>query len=114
MNETGVASFTVWKIPVPWVVNQGQYIAVPVGAEILSVGKQSTEDEDYGWRLVEMVVIWVRCDPTVEETEQRGIVLVETGKAAPAPHIARHVGTVMLYDGTYVLHLFEKIGGQSE
>lgn len=53
------------------------------------------------------VAFWYRCaeNPPMEE---RVLAFVGTGGAAPGPDEAEHIGTVLLHNGSLVLHAFLK------
>ena len=85
---------TIWKFNVGGL---GQTtIEMPRGAEILSVQAQRGE-----------VVMWAAVDERAA-TEVRAFVVVGTGsREGVDEHTCRFIGTVQLYDGDLVLHVFE-------
>jgi len=85
---------TIWKYTFP--KDQSEYeFSMPVGATILSVNVQ------YGF-----ICLWARVDP-MGERETRSFRLVGTGH--PVGSTDAHLGTVLLYDGRLVIHVFERI-----
>lgn len=86
---------TVYKYPIPLI--DVFTLTLPVGAEILHVATQHGDP-----------MLWCRVDET-GETETRQFALVGTGHPAPGPDEARHVGTFLTWEGTYVWHLFERL-----
>lgn len=73
-----------------------QKIKVPKGAEFLCAREQ-----------FERVCVWYRCDPGAEQVECI-VALVQTGDHAPAD--GKYLGTAMLAGGSFVLHVFLKVG----
>lgn len=84
---------TIWKYHLQ--LTRQQCISAPQGAELLYVGEQ------YGH-----VCLWLRCN-TKRPKEERTILICDTGQEAPAQHLSRYIGTVLLHDATQVCHVFE-------
>ena len=83
----------IWKTalkPAPM-----QAVPLPAGAMILSA---ATQDDG--------PCIWYHCDPFAPKIN-RLIYTVPTGGNAP-PDGSRFIGTVLLSDGAFVVHIFEK------
>jgi hypothetical protein len=81
---------TIWK----WTLQPETTIAVPRGAEILTVQAQHNEPQ-----------IWMLVDPNAE-TEERTFQIHGTGHDIPdAP--GKYIGTFQLRGGALVLHAFE-------
>lgn len=91
---------TIWKYPIT--LEQFQDIEIPAGAEILSLHKQGSrqEDEIYIWCLVE----------TDNPLETRHFMFVATGNAITCEE-CNYIGTLWLMSGSYVLHLLELLKG---
>lgn len=71
-----------------------QTITLPVGAQILSVQLQNLG-----------MMLWALVDPESKKTEERSICIYGTGHAIY--HDVRHISTLLINDGTLVLHVFE-------
>ena len=86
-------ALSVWKylLLIP-ALPEIQDVLMPLGAEVLSVAGQN-----------EYPCLWARVDPEAE-LETRRFRVCETG--APGAE-GEHVGTVLLYNGALVLHVFE-------
>lgn len=86
---------TIWKFNVGGI---GQTtIEMPKGAKILSVQAQRGE-----------VVMWAAVDERAK-VEPRAFIVVGTGyREAVNEHTCQFLGTVQLYDGDLVLHVFEQ------
>lgn len=69
---------------------------LPLGAEVLSVGQQGDE-----------VFIWAAVDP-MYPTESHTFYLIPTGGNIPNGKALTFVGTVHLYAGRIVAHLFKE------
>ncbi len=87
---------TIWKFPLR--LTDIQTVDMPASAEVLSAGNQ-----------FETICLWARVDPTAATTP-RTFAIVGTGHAAPPPHEARFIGTVIMSSGAFVWHVFELIG----
>lgn len=76
-----------------------QEIEVPAGARMLCAREQN-----------EKICVWFRCnpDPAIARVK-RTIVIAGTGQAAPEYLDANYLGTAVLYDGSLVFHVFEKL-----
>lgn len=96
MNDSTMSSWkrTVFKYELDLnALNQGpRPIAIEDGAEPLTV------DMQYG-----RLCLWARVDPRVEKKDRR-VYLVGTGFEAPVD--ATYVGTVLLMNGSLVVHAF--------
>ncbi len=75
-------------------------VSMPSGAKVLSVGVQS-----------EHIRVWAEVDPS-EGCSLRQFSIVGTGHAVKTT--GRFIGTVMLYGGSLVLHVYEKGGGDAQ
>jgi hypothetical protein len=81
---------TIWKFE----VEPECIIEIPAGAQILSVGVQNND-----------VFMWVMVDPSAP-TSRRKINVYGTGTQLPEnPGV--FIGTVMLYSGNFVGHVFD-------
>ena len=78
-----------WPLDMPQVCD----IAMPIGAEILHIGNQ-----------FEGICFWTRVDSDAP-SEIRRFALCGTGHVCPPD---KHIGTVLLQDGNFVLHIFER------
>jgi len=78
-------------------VTDEQFIELPKGAEILSVAEQRDD-----------VVLYVLIDTTVTETEPRTIYVHGTGHNVFGENL-RFIGTVKLYEGSLMFHVFEEV-----
>ncbi len=94
-----VTPLTIWKFPLR--LTDVQAIDMPASAEVLSAGNQ-----------FEDICLWARVDPTAPMAA-RMFAIVGTGHAAPPPHEARFIGTVIMSSGAFVWHVFERIGGNN-
>lgn len=74
-------------------VTHDQTIKLPKGARVLSVGAQGNK-----------VFLWALVDDK-EEIESVPFTILGTGEVADVEHCT-FLGTVMLYDGELVLHVF--------
>lgn len=75
------------------------------GAEILTVQTQfelSQQGIPQG-----VGKIWVLCDPTEQEKEEREFMLMETGKHFEMTEKTKYIGTYQLYGGEIIIHLLE-------
>ena len=71
-------------------------IGLPKDAWVVSVGKQ---DDKF--------MVWAMVDPTLEKKEDRKFQLVGTGWPVKQPDNLLHLG--MIFDGSYVWHIFENL-----
>lgn len=71
-------------------------IEIPEGAEILSVGHQNN-----------VLYLWAKVEPK-NKLIQRKIESFETGEDLSS-HIRHFLGTVLLDDGKYVLHIYQRL-----
>lgn len=81
----------VWKFRLPL---DSESVSMPEGAEVLHVGEQ-----------YDVLCVWALCDPSREQVERRFVVR-GTGHSVPDER-GRFLGTVLLLDGTLVLHVWE-------
>jgi hypothetical protein len=81
----------VWKYTLPMASDEAD-ILMPIGAEVLAVGNQGNN-----------LCLWARVDPEAELETRRFRV---RGTGLPGAE-GEHVGTVLLYNGALVLHVFE-------
>lgn len=91
---------TVWKFRVPIDAHERRVsIEVPAGAIVLHVDKQAAGGG------VEEAFLWALVDPSAA-SENLPLYVATTG--APLPEgLGDHLGTAVMYDGTFVLHIFE-------
>lgn len=85
---------TIHKYQVVFAQDARIAIEMPKGAEVLHL--QAVGDE---------VFLWARVDPS-QPSESLPLWLALTGKPLPEG-LGEHLGTAVLYDGTFVLHVFE-------
>lgn len=86
----------IYKYPVPITTGGSCVVEMPKGARALSLQVQDGEP-----------VLWMLCDPSTG-TERRLFTWYPTGHIYDAGGIrGEHVGTIQLYDGRLVWHLFE-------
>ncbi len=86
---------SIWKYPLSdFAPNNNGDIEVPMprGAEILTVQAQGN-----------IPCVWARVDPTETNIVKRIFTICETGADAP---FTDYVGTVLLFNGARVLHIF--------
>lgn len=89
-----MAGYTVWKENLN--IERGiQEIALPEGAEILTVREQQSA-----------IAMWFHCDPSRILIKRRFIV-VSTDGAAPTLEASTYIGTASLEDGKFIFHIFE-------
>lgn len=69
---------------------------LPKGAQVLSVHEQHGQ-----------ACMWVLVDPTQTHMKRRTFKLVATGEPIPDADNLKFIGTVMLMEGSIVLHAFE-------
>lgn len=91
MNEV------IWKIEIP--AHEISSIEIPHMGEILSVGGQG-----------DSVVIWVKfLEEYKERLDIRHFEVYGTGHSIPGGINRKFIGTVQLYGGSLVFHIFEKV-----
>ena len=86
---------TIWKFPVE--IDRTVHIAMPKGAEILSVQCQYDSPQ-----------LWAICD-TDADVETRHFEIYETGHVLSDTN-KRYIATFQMRDGQLVFHIFETIG----
>ena len=88
---------TVWKFTIDpsQTVGDTFTLDIPVAAQILTVQIQHSE-----------IVLWALVDPTIQ-TERRKFRVVGTGYNIKYGAPMNYIGTVQLYGGDIVLHIFE-------
>lgn len=89
-------SATIWKYEWPHHSLHAQF-EMPLGAKIIHVGQQ-----------YDKLVLWAHVDPYAPK-ERRMFAACYTGGAAPENDDGRFLGTVLLAQGEFVLHVFEPI-----
>ena len=82
---------TVWKFPL--VMTDRQTVQMPMGAEILTVQMQG-----------EQCCLWALCEP---ENVMRPREILIHGTGHPVGDITRYIGSVQIYSGALVFHVFE-------
>jgi len=82
---------SIWKYPLE--IDDEQWIDIPRGAKFLSVGVQRGK-----------VCLWVQVDSDAPKESQL-IVMHGTGHPMKSDSM-QFIGTVMLYDGDLVFHVF--------
>jgi hypothetical protein len=85
-----------------------QVIAMPEGAEILSVARREGSRVVLGVGSHEAVEMWALVDPTAP-TEQRRFRVAGTGHPLPSAETLMFLGTVQVAQGQLVFHVFEVI-----
>jgi len=85
----------IWKFELPDFVVQKVILILPGGAKILSVVE-----------LKGNIAIYVQVNPDATAV-QREFVFVMTGTPLELPEKAVFIGTVVLENGDYVLHVFD-------
>lgn len=88
---------TIWKFPIR--VADEQSVRMPEGAKILHVGVQN-----------ETPCLWAMVESTAPQ-ESRIIAMRGTGHPASGLEGAAFLGTIFMYGGQLVFHVFE-IGGR--
>jgi len=83
----------VWK----FVLQPEIEISLPRGAELLSVASQGND-----------ICLWAKVNPEAEK-EKRSFVAFGTGHQIPDDLNLKFIGTAMIYDGSLVFHVFERI-----
>lgn len=87
-------SATVWKYELK--TTDQQIISMPQGARPLHVGEQRGQ-----------ICLWALVDPDPSlSMEERRIAIVGTGHVAPEFATAPYLGTVSMYGGSLVFHVF--------
>ncbi len=81
----------IWK----YKVDKKADIELPVGAEVLSADTQDGE-----------VYLWILLDDNAPRSVKRKFIVAMTGQEI-AEHNLHFIGTVLLLEGTFVLHVFE-------
>jgi len=109
MNEVDLYQWKIWKYSIPLKESEGlrarQFsIQLPKHAKILSVAAQHNEP-----------VMWVAIqeDLSYPPLEPHDFILCETGRVMPKDPtsiLTTFIGTILLDDGAYVLHIFEITG----
>lgn len=96
---------TVWKYPIP--VEDTFTLDLPTGAEVLTVANQ-------GHPLTGADLhIWALVDPAASP-EPRAFRLAGTGHPIDTDAPLRYVGTVIMLSGSFVVHLFEVLAGETQ
>jgi len=86
---------TVWKYEL--VVTELQTIRMPTGALVLAVDKQGCSRE--------ALHLWVLVDPS-KPSAGLDVWIRGTGQDVDIPEYARYIGTVLLYGGNLVWHIW--------
>lgn len=89
---------TIYRYPVQ--ITDQQTIALPAGAEVLSV--QHRQDTTH------QVDLWALCDPEAALQDRR-FVMIGTGHAVPEQPL-NFLATVQVLGGAQVYHVFEVLG----
>lgn len=84
----------------PLMLTQIQVVTMPKGSAIRHIHGQRI---DRGW----FAVIWAEHTAWEKLMEHRTIFTMLTGEAATLPVGSTYLGTAHLYDGEYVVHLYE-------
>lgn len=92
---------TIWKYNIN--IEGIQNISMPRGAEILTLHKQGSRQDDE-------VYIWCLVD-TDEPLEMRHFMLITTGEEILC-EVYNYIGTLWLMNGNYVVHLIEMLKGK--
>lgn len=90
-------SAAVWKYRLRYPLTT---VAMPAGAKLLHVGVQEVE-------LFTTAVVWALVNPDETQMIERQFMLVPTGHPFYGEGMD-YVGTVLLDDGAFVLHVFER------
>lgn len=90
---------TIYKFELP--IKDEVEIMVPPHSHIISVGHQRKYQD-------EKVFIWIALDNEVEPTQKRTFRVIGTGHPIEDYPYLIPVGSVHLYDGSLVFHIFEK------
>ena len=83
----------VWK----YKIDKKAEIALPVGAEVLSADTQDGE-----------VYLWILLDKNAPPSVNRTFIVAMTGQEILEQNL-RFIDTVLLSEGTFVLHVFEAL-----
>lgn len=81
---------TIWKYKI-----DGNNIEVPYGSKILSVANQN-----------DVPVVWFDVDDDMIQMETWVICIVVTGGNIPTNNRAEFIGTILLHNGSDVLHIY--------
>lgn len=92
-------SRSVWKFPIE--VTDEFTIEMPKGARVLHVDVQRVSETNAQY---EQPCLWALIDPDAER-EQRTFYVHGTGHTFPVGRV--HLGSFLLYGGSFVGHLFE-------
>jgi hypothetical protein len=84
----------VFKYEIP--IADESKIRLPIGAQILSVGQQNKG-----------IYLWALVDPGEQRTKQHIFRIAGTGHEIADMAEWKFIGTVMMYDGALVFHVFE-------
>lgn len=100
----------IFKYPVE--ITDEQFIALPKGANILTVQAKPKPRLQTKMTLEpEKVFLWAIVDPEETEMEDRHILILGTGHDIPeitkTEQCLGYLGTVQLQNGTLVFHIFE-------
>ena len=82
---------SVWKFPIA--MTDVQSVDMPMGAEILAVQMQG-----------EQCCLWALCEP--DNAKRPRIILIH-GTGHRVGDITRYIGSVQIYGGALVFHVFE-------
>jgi hypothetical protein len=74
-----------------------QWITIPKGSVILSVGEQR-----------EAICLWFGCETNEPELETRHISIFGTGNPIPDGPLGTFLGTVIAFGGALVWHVFDR------
>jgi hypothetical protein len=74
-----------------------QWIKLPLGAQLLTVKLQHN-----------VVCLWAMVDTSVIKTEMREIEMLLTGEEIELPYRRHYLGTVLINNGEFVFHYFER------
>lgn len=97
----------IWKYKMR--VADEQVVNLPKGAKILSVGVHRDFYPD-GTVENERPCLWALVEPTADGDEARAIAMRGTGHPADGMEDATFLGTIFMFGGRLVFHVFE-IGG---
>jgi len=93
---------TIYKYPL--VITDRQSITLPVDAQLLDIQTQpQTPDQPQLWALHELPA----GDTVLMEYHIR---MIGTGHRVPDNEKLRHISTIQIRGGTFVLHSFEQLG----
>jgi hypothetical protein len=74
-----------------------QRIKLPLGAQLLTAKLQHN-----------VVCLWAMVDTSIIETEMREIEMLLTGQEIEVPYGRHYLGTVLINNGEFVFHYFER------